>query len=55
MHKLGDSEREAIVMKIYNGMTFDELGQVHGVSLNTAASWYRRGLEKLRKLMKEES
>ncbi len=41
-------EREAVVLKVYSGMTFEEIGGVRGVPLQTAASWYRRGMSKLR-------
>jgi RNA polymerase sigma-70 factor (ECF subfamily) len=48
---LSDDERESIMLKIYSGMTFNEIAATRSVSINTAASWYRRGLEKLRALM----
>ena len=48
LSRLGEDERECIVLKIYTGLTFREIAKVRRVSLNTAASWYRRGLEKLR-------
>lgn len=40
---------EIIVMKIWGERTFAEIGEVLGVSLNTAASRYRYGLQSLRK------
>ncbi|HIJ74609.1 MAG TPA: sigma-70 family RNA polymerase sigma factor [Candidatus Hydrogenedentes bacterium] len=45
---LGVEERERIVLKFYNGLTFKEIGALMDVSVNTAASWYRRGLEKMK-------
>jgi RNA polymerase sigma-70 factor (ECF subfamily) len=51
--QINEQERECIVLKIYNGLTFAEIAEVCGVSVNTASSWYRRGLEKLRGMMKE--
>ena len=51
--KLTDHEREAIVMKIYSGMTLKEIAAAYEVSINTSASWYRRGLEKLRGILEE--
>ena len=36
------------MLKIHQGMTFREIAALRGVSINTAASWYRRGLEKMR-------
>ncbi len=40
-------QREVIILKIYEGFTFDEIGRLTGVSPNTAASRYRYGLGKL--------
>lgn len=51
--QLNEQERECIVLKIYNGLTFAEISGVCGVSINTAASWYRRGIEKLRTALEE--
>lgn len=53
--QLNEQERECIVLKIYNGLTFNEIAAVCGVSINTASSWYRRGLEKLRAIIKESN
>ncbi len=51
--KLAGNERETIVMKIYSGMTLKEIAKTHKVSINTAASRYRRGLEKLKNVLEE--
>jgi RNA polymerase sigma-70 factor (ECF subfamily) len=51
---LSDDEREAIVLKIYSGLTFQQIAQMRDVPLPTVASWYRRGLEQLQALLKEE-
>ncbi|MEM9080663.1 MAG: sigma factor-like helix-turn-helix DNA-binding protein, partial [Verrucomicrobiota bacterium] len=40
---------EVVVMKVWGDRTFDEIGQALDISLNTAASRYRYGLEALRK------
>lgn len=53
LNALGEDERETIVLKTYGGLTFEEIAAVREVSVNTAASWYRRGLEKLRKRFEE--
>jgi len=52
--QLSDDERETIVLKVFDAMTFQEIADLRGVSINTAASWYRRGLEKLKSLWMEE-
>ena len=41
-------QRETIALKIDGELTFAQIGQVMGVSVNTAASRYRYALEKLR-------
>lgn len=46
---LSDGEREVIVGHLYAGLTFREIAEIRGDSANTVASWYRRGLEKLRR------
>jgi len=40
---------EVIIMKIWDERTFAGIGEILGVSLNTVASRYRYGLERLRK------
>jgi RNA polymerase sigma-70 factor (ECF subfamily) len=46
-------QREAIVLKIWHGYTFEELGEMLGLSPNTVAGRYRYGLEKLRAACRE--
>ena len=48
MRALPPEQREVIHMKVYEGMTFDEIAGRIGASVNTAASRYRYGLAKLR-------
>ncbi len=50
---LSPDEREAIVLKIYDDFTFQEIADLRGVPLPTVASWYRRGLEKLKTLLND--
>ncbi len=49
LKKLPVKFSEVIVMKIWGEHTFAEIGEILGVSLNTVASRYRYGLERLRK------
>lgn len=51
---VNDDERECIVLKIYSGLTFREIAELRSVPLNTAASWYRRGLAKMRAALEDE-
>jgi RNA polymerase sigma-70 factor (ECF subfamily) len=53
LQQLSPDQREAVVLKMYSGLTLREIAETRGVSINTAASWYRRGLDHLRKLMEE--
>jgi len=48
-------QREVIVLKIWHQYTFDEIGDLLGLSPNTAAGRYRYGLEKLRACLKAEN
>ena len=45
---LPGEQREAVFLKVFDGLTFREIASVCGVSVNTAASRYRYGIAKLR-------
>jgi RNA polymerase sigma-70 factor, ECF subfamily len=47
LQKLPDEQREAVVLHIWAQLTLQEVAEVTGVALNTAASRYRYGLGKL--------
>lgn len=49
MSELPRKFAEVIVMKIWGGQTFAEIGEILDISMNTAASRYRYGVEALRK------
>ena len=53
LSRLPQSQREVVVLKMYREKTFQEIGRLLGVSLNTAASRYRYGLERLRSLLED--
>jgi DNA-directed RNA polymerase specialized sigma24 family protein len=46
--ELPDEQREVVVLRIWAGMTLDEVAQTVGIPVNTAASRYRYALAKLR-------
>lgn len=48
-----ESQREVIILKILEGLTFREIAAVNGESINTMASRYRYGIEKLRALLED--
>ena len=52
--ELPDEQREVVMMRIWSGMTLEEIGAATGVTLNTAASRYRYALEKLRSRLREK-
>ena len=47
--ELPADQREVIVLKIWNRLTFDEIGGLLDISPNTAAGRYRYGLQKIKK------
>jgi RNA polymerase sigma-70 factor (ECF subfamily) len=46
--ELPPEQKEIVFLKVFEGLTFKEIGTVCGISVNTAASRYRYGIEKLR-------
>ncbi len=48
-------QREVLVLRAFEGMTFKDIGDALGIPLNTAASRYRYGLAGLRRLLGEDS
>lgn len=48
LDRLPIDQKDVIVMKVLQGRTFAEVGELLGISINTAASRYRYALEKLR-------
>ena len=49
--QLAYEQREVIMLHLRGGMKFREIAGVQGISINTAKSRYRYGLEKLRTLL----
>ena len=46
---LPDGQREVIVMKLYGGLTFEQIAAALDEPLSTVSSRYQRTLEQLRK------
>lgn len=46
--ELPPDQRAVVHLKLWDGLTFDIIGEVLGIPLNTAASRYRYALDKLR-------
>jgi len=51
---LPHDQREVVVMKIWNELTFAEIGEALGISLNTAASRYRYALAGLKRVLQPQ-
>ncbi|NUN47365.1 MAG: sigma-70 family RNA polymerase sigma factor [Candidatus Brocadiae bacterium] len=51
---LPEDQREVVVMKVWGGLTFEEVADSLGIPANTAASRWRYGLEKLKSQMAME-
>jgi len=49
---LPEEQREVVVLKIFEEMTFDEIAELLRISQNTAASRYRYAIEKMKDQMK---
>jgi RNA polymerase sigma-70 factor (ECF subfamily) len=52
LSELPMEQREAVTLRIWGQMTFDEIGSTVGVPTKTAESRYRYGLQKLREAMR---
>jgi RNA polymerase sigma-70 factor (ECF subfamily) len=50
--ELPTEQREVIVLKIWHEHTFEEIGDLMGISPNTIAGRYRYGMQKLRTCLK---
>ncbi len=55
LQQLPAEQREVVHLKVWEGMTFQEIADVTGEGLNTAASRYRYATEKLRAILTEKS
>jgi RNA polymerase sigma-70 factor (ECF subfamily) len=53
LEALPREQREVIVLKIWNGLTFEAMGRLFQLSPNTVAGRYRYGLNKLRACLAE--
>jgi RNA polymerase sigma-70 factor, ECF subfamily len=51
---LTEEQREAVIMRIWSGMTLEEISVATDVSINTVASRYRYALAKLRERLRPD-
>jgi RNA polymerase sigma-70 factor, ECF subfamily len=54
VERLPHEQREVLIMKIWNELTFAEIASALGISQNTAASRYRYALAALRKIFQPQ-
>ena len=54
LQQLPVKQREVVMLKIWQGLTFQEIACVLGCSPNTVASRYRYALERLRMLIEQD-
>ncbi|MGH8101179.1 MAG: RNA polymerase sigma factor [Chthoniobacterales bacterium] len=54
LDRLPHDQREVVVMKIWNELTFAEMGEALGISQNTAASRYRYALAGLKRILQPQ-
>lgn len=54
LEQLPVEQREVITLHLRTDMTFKEIAKANKISINTAQSRYRYGIDKLRKLLSEE-
>jgi RNA polymerase sigma-70 factor, ECF subfamily len=50
--RIPEEQRQVLILHIWGGLSFDEIGSILAVSANTAASRYRYALQKLRVTMR---
>jgi DNA-directed RNA polymerase specialized sigma24 family protein len=51
IHELPDDQKEVLIMRIYKDMSFKEISEQTGVSINTALGRMRYALINLRKVI----
>ena len=54
LEHLPHDQREVVVMKVWNELTFAEIAEALGISQNTAASRYRYALSGLKKILQPQ-
>ena len=54
LEKLPEEQREVLVLKIWAGLTFAQIGELLAIPANTASSRYRYALERLEALLAKE-
>jgi RNA polymerase sigma-70 factor (ECF subfamily) len=50
--ELPEEQRAAVHLRLWEGMKFEEIAELLGISLNTVASRYRYAIDKLRQRLR---
>jgi len=53
LEELESNQQQVLIMKLFGDLTFDEIAEITANNPNTVASWYRRGLQKLKENIHE--
>lgn len=53
LQRLESNQQQVLIMKLFGDLTFEEIAEVTANNPNTVASWYRRGLVKLKEHIHE--
>ncbi|UCG58705.1 MAG: hypothetical protein JSU70_04160, partial [Phycisphaerales bacterium] len=48
-------QKEVVILHLHGAMTFETIARAQGISVNTAKSRYRYGLDKLRLILNEKA
>ena len=52
LEELPPEQRSVVHLHLWEGLTFDRIGEITGIPMNTAASRYRYGIDKLRERLR---
>jgi RNA polymerase sigma-70 factor (ECF subfamily) len=52
LREIPEEQRAVVHLKLWEGLTFEQIAELLGIPLNTAASRYRYGLDKLRERLR---
>ena len=55
LHLLPEEQRQLVIMRVYLDMSFKEIAESTGVSINTALGRMRYAIINIRKLLKEKN
>ena len=50
---LDSDSQQVLILKLFSGLTFQEIAEIMGSPENTVASWYRRGMAQLQEKLNE--